>query len=264
MSETLVGTVYLITNTVTNFCYVGETLRPVHTRWDEHQAQRVESAGWFFNRAMREFEPSVWRFETLHTIFVDVLEAVLLPEAKLQLKARLVELELEEMKSRQRLYNMHWAGRYSCGQCTGFRSGTATGLAIHQYLQHAAAPWSECAACVQRVLSARSQSATERKHTGFGLWCAACWLDFKQLYFQHICTVCSARFLWPQGLEKHMDRQHGCPLAEPQRQLYSLLCNAIKAKKAISKSDHQKLWLECGRQVAGKSQPQCFNGIFYF
>jgi len=92
--QSLTGTVYLIKNELTKFQYIGETLRPIQTRWDEHQSQKIESAGWFFNRAMREYEPTVWTFKELHIVQVDVLDASYLKAAKVHLKEELLKREL--------------------------------------------------------------------------------------------------------------------------------------------------------------------------
>jgi hypothetical protein len=268
MIQTLVGTVYLIVNTEAKISYVGETFRPFQTRLSEHLSQKVESAGWFFNRAVREFEPSVWESSELHIITVDILDPSLKEEAKIQLKQRLLELEIEEIRIRDPmfLYNINQRGRYPC-DCCQFSSGTDTGLAIHKFLQHQAEPWTNCQECLRRVLLAKEQTSSQRQHTGFGLWCSSCWLEFKHLFFQHKCHLCDLEFLWAHGLEKHMDRQHSCLLNEEQKLLYDRLFNfSLRSRQDTKKlrMDHSKLWIECGRQVAGKCIPQTFAGIFYF
>jgi len=266
--QSLTGTVYLIKNELTKFQYIGETLRPIQTRWDEHQSQKIESAGWFFNRAMREYEPTVWTFKELHIVQVDVLDASYLKAAKVHLKEELLKRELMEMNVRNplRLYNMSKTNQFGCTDCFS-RFGTTSGLSVHRWLEHSDDPWTDCAACQQRVLLAKKQSASERRHTGFGLWCSSCWLNFKYQFFQHKCLLCKECFLWREGLEKHMDRVHSYNLEDQQKLFYDrIFISGLPNRESTAKQriNHSKLWLECGRQVAGRIQPQCFDGVFYF
>lgn len=259
--STICGYVYLISNLETGMQYVGQTQRPVQTRWSEHLSQKCPSAGWFLNRAMREYESQAWTFDILKYITLDGDFDE--ENGKSILKTILLEAEWAEIQSRNphSLYNMSRYAGYNCNLCE-FRGGTDFGLMIHSWDKHDAKCWTDCPRCEDRFRQPKTLGKT-----GFAHWCAECWLDFKFNYFQFSCTLCPERFLWKAGLNKHMERQHMShlpSLAPTLAEHYRLICSEISKRQIDQKNVYGEIWLECGRQIAGKIVPQCINKVFYF
>lgn len=261
--STIYGYVYLISNLETGMQYVGQTQRPVQTRWSEHLSQKCPSAGWFLNRAMREYESAVWTFDILKCISLDVHDDLPESKGKAILKSILLEAEWIEIQSRDphSLYNMSKYASVYCKDC-GFQGGTDFGLSIHLWDKHGAKCWTECLKCETRFRNPETLNKT-----GFAHWCSECWLDFKLNYFQFSCKICKDSFLWKAGLVKHMERQHMSqfPALIPMfTEQYRLVCSEISKRQIEPKNVYCDIWLECGRQIAGKIVPQCIDKVFYF